>query len=99
MEKRYKDAYLQAKVVVGIGKLIKAVGLVLGILIALAGLGGGDSRLFVGGVLLGAMVALFFYPWGILVSAQGQILRATLDSAVHGSPFLQEREKAKVMGL
>jgi hypothetical protein len=39
------------------------------------------------------------YVLGILVSAQGQILKASLDNAVNGSPFLTNEHRAKVMSL
>ena len=54
----------------------------------------------VGGLFFAAAVwfALFFVL-GVLVSAQGQILRATLDSAVNSSPFLTNDQRASIMKL
>lgn len=36
---------------------------------------------------------------GILISAQGQTLKATLDTAVNGSPLLTKDEMRQIMSL
>jgi hypothetical protein len=36
---------------------------------------------------------------GALISSQGQLLKATLDSAVNTSPFLDDAERARMMSL
>ncbi len=36
---------------------------------------------------------------GVLVSAQGQILKAALDVAVQASPFLEKEEIARIISL
>jgi len=36
---------------------------------------------------------------GVVVSAQGQVLKATLDGSVNTSPFLDLTQKAQVMSL
>lgn len=36
---------------------------------------------------------------GVLICARGELLKAALDSAVHGSPFLTDNERAEVMGV
>lgn len=51
------------------------------------------------GVLSAMVIAVPIFVLGVLVAAQGQILKATLDTAVHGSPFLEKEEMAKVMSL
>ena len=48
---------------------------------------GGGSATFVG-LLVALVVGGLFYIAGIIVAGQGQVLRATLDSAVSHSPFL-----------
>jgi hypothetical protein len=111
---RYTDAYIVAKVAVGIGNLIKTVGIVLGILIffaafSLGSFAGVSSRgsesggefmviLFIGAINA-FIVGFIFYVVGIIVSAQGQILRASLDSAVNSSPFLTNERKSQIMSL
>ena len=55
-------------------------------------------------VMLGSFVAaviigLPFVVLGMLVSAQGQVLKATLDTAVTSSPFLDKEQMANVMSI
>ena len=111
--KRYTDAYIVAKVTVGIGNAIKIAGLCVGCGIAVlsgliavsslnsnAGIGGIGGLLFGGiGVCFGVVVGLILFVFGVLLAAQGQTLMATLDTAVNSSPFLAEHEKAKAMSL
>jgi hypothetical protein len=52
-----------------------------------------------GGLVFGGIWFGLFFVLGILVSAQGQILRATLDTAVNTSPFLTNEDKACVIDL
>jgi hypothetical protein len=118
--KRYKDAYLVARVMNGFGKFIKVGGIVIAALLVLIGMAGinaagrsgpydrsmgpmGPSEIIpvlgVVAIVAGVIVGLFFYIVGILVSAQGQILKASLDSAVNNSPFLTNEHRAKIMSL
>jgi hypothetical protein len=101
--KRYRDAYLIARATTTIAGTIKTLSLVLGGLIALVGISAplwaGGAELLVGGVLLGAIITIPFVVLGILVAAQGQVLKATLDEAVHSSPFMTDDQKAAVMSL
>ena len=106
--RRYQDAYLVARTTVTIGAAVKVVGIVLGLLIVLAAVILGNIlgnqlektlQSFVCGVLLGAVVGIPIYVLGVLVSAHGQVLKATLDTAVHGSPFLKQEDMARVMSL
>ena len=111
---RYTDAYRIAKVLVRLGATLKILAIGLGggiagvsaliVLVslagisrspaAIAGLGLGAVGFFVG-ILIGVLIFLF----GVLLSAQGQLLRATLDTAVNSSPFLSDAEKSQVMWL
>ncbi len=45
------------------------------------------------------IVWLTFYLAGVMISAQGQILKANLDTAVNTSPFLDYQRRAIVMKL
>jgi hypothetical protein len=47
----------------------------------------------------GAFVWFLFFVFGVIVSAQGQQLLATLDAAVHSSPFMDTAAKAQAMSL
>ena len=55
--------------------------------------------MFVLGGAFGALVGGIVFLLGILISAQGQILMAQADGAVHTSPFLTENEKLNAMSL
>ena len=106
MTNRYRDGYLVARATTGLGALMKGIGGVLALLIGLgtlvaAGQAPSYSQFFVVlvGVFWAAVVGILFYLLGVLIAAQGQILKATLDSAVNSSPFLGGEEKAKVMSL
>lgn len=111
--KRYRDAYRVAKVVVAIGAFAQLAGIIAGLLIAGAGFvltdgagprefrrhDGSEVVLQLAAVVAGAIVWMVFHIIGIITRAQGQILRASLDSAVHSSPFLNGDEKAQSMRL
>ncbi|MDC0275073.1 hypothetical protein OAK76_02490 [Akkermansiaceae bacterium] len=99
---RYKDAYVTAEAIDGIGSAIKVLGIVVGVIIVLVGMvlaSQGGAFLFLASLVSGAVTAIPIYVLGILVSAQGQVLKATLDTAVNTSPFLDDGERALVMSL
>jgi hypothetical protein len=99
---RYQDAYRVGNSVVGTGNAIKTVGILFGGLIGLVSLSAASSvgaSAFVVGALVGGVVCLLFWSYGVTVAAQGQMLLATLDSAVSSSPFLTNDERATVMGI
>jgi O-antigen ligase len=68
-------------------------------LVALIALTQGSTAYAIVGLLVAVVVTVPIYVLGILVAAQGQILKATLDTAVTNSPFLKREEMAKVMSL
>ena len=103
MVNRYQDAYRVGTALVALGNAIKAIGALLAVVI----LGGsftlssgslGSSAVMIG-VVMAAISGGVLWVGGVLVSAQGQILRATLDNAVSNSPFMTERERLDAMGL
>lgn len=100
---RYRDAYLVGTALVGIGVVIKVVGAVLACIIILGSLTAANGLLGGGALIVGIAVAAIAggLTWvgGVIVAAQGQILRATLDTAVFNSPFLSDHERLDVMGL
>lgn len=51
------------------------------------------------GAVFGALVGGLFFLLGVLISAQGQLLMAQADCAVHTSPFLSGEERAAAMSL
>lgn len=94
---------------------IKVIGGVIAVIIVLGGMMLSSAMSNVGGygynsggigffalvtsLFWGGGVFLIFYVFGVLVSAQGQILKAMLDSAVNSSPFLNNEHRAKIMSL
>jgi len=100
--KRYKDAFTEAHAVVTVGKVIKGVGIFLGICVILAGLAlgsnsSGGAIAMIGGFVSGCIVGIPTYVLGILVAAQGQTQLATLDTAVNGSRHLTDDEVAQLL--
>jgi hypothetical protein len=118
---RYSDAYIVARTTTAVGKTVKVLSIILGVLLTFAGwslasrlgaaasavTGGATGSVNIGsmfmnllaGPLLGFTVALPIFLLGVLVSAQGQVLKASLDSAVNSSPFLSREDVIKVMSL
>jgi hypothetical protein len=99
---RYKDAYIAGRLIEGLGTIVKAVGIVGGVMLFLIGIlffwgFFGTFSLIIGSVA-GAVIGGITYLLGVLVSAQGQVLRATLDTAVNTSPLLTESQKARLLG-
>lgn len=100
---RYRDAYRVGAALVGLGNAIKVVGAILAGIIGLGSLSYGNGPFgggaVVAGIFLAAIVGVLFWVCGVIVAAQGQILRATLDNAVASSHFLTDLERADAMGL
>ena len=102
---RYKDAYLTGRALTGLGALVKFVAVIVYVCVLLGGAlaGARFSGSMVVGVIAGAVAGFIacipIYTMGILVAAQGQILKATLDTAVNTSPLLNEDEMRQIMSL
>jgi len=104
--RRYKDSYLVARAIVTLGEAVKIIGIVVGIITSLGTIilgtqtqGPMSAAIIFSGILIAAIIGVLFYIVGILVTAQGQLLKATLDAAVHTSPFLRKQEMADIMSL
>ncbi|MCX6539835.1 MAG: zinc ribbon domain-containing protein [Acidobacteria bacterium] len=96
-QRRYVDAYRVANTISWFGQAIKVGGGILGVFI-FAGVSEAMKSPG-GGLIIGIMVGAVFFVIGVMVAAQGQLLRATLDTAVHSSPFLTDDLRATVMSL
>ena len=102
-ERRYGEAYGVANTLAGLGDSIRGLGIVVGILLSFAAFVTLLSRggwvvagiIETGAVTGGAIV----YVLGILIATQGQILKASLDSAVNSSPFLPDEIRARILSL
>ena len=104
--KRYRDAYLVATAAIAFATIIKALGWLIAILTWVAGFifvsqqhGDSQGAFFVAALIAGVLPLIVFYFFGVLVAASGQILRASLDTAVHSSPFLDDQQKSAAMGI
>jgi hypothetical protein len=101
---RYSDAYLVARTINALGQTVKIAGFVVGGIILFGSMVVG-SRGAVGalfgftGFIVAVLVAAVFFLFGTLLSAQGQILMATLDTAVNTSSFLPEAERARLLSI
>jgi len=103
MMTRYTDAYRLARAITRIGETIKIVSLIAGACLLALGLSGtssgfGGASIFFG-VVLAVVVGGVGFILGVLLSAQGQLLTATLDTAVHSCPFLQNEQRAEIMSV
>lgn len=102
--RRYRDTYRVATALVAIGNTIKILGAIVaafiffGSLSLKSSLSGGES-FWIGGTFFAVIVGTLFWVCGVIVAAQGQILRATLDNTVANSPFLNDQERLDSMGL
>jgi uncharacterized membrane protein len=50
-------------------------------------------------ILFGALVAFAGWVIGVIVAGYSQHLKATLDAAVHSSPFLSDLQRAEIRRL
>lgn len=107
---RYWDSYLVAGTVNNVGAFTKGLGLVGGLLVCMGALiafspspnnpYGSLGQGFMGvGFVAGTAFGAGFFVLGVMISAQGQIMMATLDAAVNSSPFLDDMQRAKIMSL
>ncbi len=108
--RRYQDSYTVARTANAFGSLTKTIGLVSAGIIGVIGLlmmlftatywgAGAGFVMFLFTLTFAAIVGAIFYIFGIALSALGQNLMATLDTAVNGSPFMTQEQKAQAMNL
>lgn len=104
--KKYGDAYRIGRGLTKLGRLAKGLALLLGVLTFLAALllasanyppGLGTTTTVLVGLLMSILVAVPAFLLGALVNALGQILIATLDTAINTSPFLDNTQKSQIM--
>jgi hypothetical protein len=98
MTNRYSTAYRVASFNIIFGKIIIVLSILLGalfILITMVGLHDVSVALF-GWALIWSLVGV---GAGLVVMAQGQIMRAVLDTAVNTSPLMDLDQKAEILGV
>ena len=100
---RYADAYRVADSVVSIGAFIKVLSVLVAVgSVFVGGLAGAETSsgiLLYWAVLSGVCAGIPVFVVGLLVCAAGRLVKASIDTAVHSSPFLTDSEKASVMSL
>jgi hypothetical protein len=95
---RYRDSYAVSRVIIGAGSGVKRAGFFVGILLAIASFAADGNWILIG--LCGTLLTtISFYVTGVIIEAQGQILRASLDTAVNSSPLLENQQKAEILAL
>src|SRR6185437_123850 len=107
LTKRYRDSYRVAGFIAGVGEFFKIGGIILAALIGigtltLVGQTRGDHQqiaILMMGIVTAGFVGGVLFLLGVLVAAQGQLLKASLDTAVNTSPFLTNQDRAKMMAL
>jgi alpha/beta superfamily hydrolase len=97
VQSRYVDAYRVASTMAGFGNTIKLAGFIFGAWIFFWAVGSLESPGL--GAVAAFVIGAIFVVIGIIVDAQGQMLKAALDTAVNSSPFLNNGQKAAAMSL
>ena len=100
-----RDAYATARMLITYAGFVKALAALLAVVSVLGGAGifsgmGRDGTLpGIYTIVAGLLSALLLFLAGIFIAGQGQLILATVDSAVNSSPFLTDSEKARVMSV
>ncbi|MDR3706782.1 MAG: hypothetical protein P4L33_00650 [Capsulimonadaceae bacterium] len=99
--KRYTDAYRVAKIFAFFGGFTKVLGFLIAALMVAAGCVSynPNQTMAVAAVGVGIVVWISSFVAGMLISAQGQVLKANVDTAVNTSPFLSDSQRATTMSL
>jgi len=103
LSKRYSDAYRLANANERLGSTYQTLATFLGILaivgaiVVVVTLESVPAAVGVG--FIGLLFAAYLNGTGVQISAQGQLLKANIDSAINTSPFLSKDQKATIMAL
>lgn len=99
LTRRYTDAYIAARWLIGIGGIVKFVAVVVSILFVVFGFvianALGTAGLIVGA--LGLAIGIPIFVLGIQIAGQGQTHLATLDTAVNTSRHLSNDDVAAII--
>ena len=100
-QKRYRDAYAVANGFIATGTFLKAAALLLAIgIVAIPFLlsTGEPYSYFTGAaIVIGISVGITVFGFGLLSGAAGQLILATVDTAVNTSPVLTQDQKINVL--
>ena len=94
---RNRDAYRQANSIVSTGAVVKTVGWILAALIVVGGLMTKNGEIIAGSIVVALATGSSFNSKGVGIAAQGQLMLASLDTAVNTSPFLEDGQKAQIL--
>jgi len=100
VRRRYRNAYLVARLGLGFGRVIKILGIITAMSLVVLGYGAFGSfglPVRVACVFVGVGWGAVIYFLGVIIGAQAQMHYALLDIAVNTSPVLSAAEKAKVI--
>src|SRR5439155_25055367 len=100
VQTRYRDAYSVAQVTIAWGTLLKILGIIAGVATVFLGFVAATNfgmGAIIASFVVAASVAGIMYALGVTVAAQGQIIRAILDTAVNTSPLLSTEQKREVI--
>ena len=99
-QQRYVESYRLAASLFGVARYLRAAGLVAWAIAGLLGLeeSGGPNNLIVA-LLTGCGLCAGCWIVSMVIAGQAHRLRATIDAAVHSSPFLSDAQKARTVAL
>ncbi|MFM2196804.1 MAG: hypothetical protein RLZZ505_236 [Verrucomicrobiota bacterium] len=97
---RFAEDHAAAKETIGIGNLIKMLGIVIAIIGYILAFVIARGALGIMASILSATVSgLIIYAFGALLSAQGRILRVSLETAANTSQNLDEENRVQLMSI
>lgn len=98
---RYDESYKLASQNIDFGNFVKAFGVLAGALTILVTIvfARRSAEVLFAGTFLGVVGGLALFSVGSILAAQGEALRATLDSAINSATLLGKADKAKVTGF
>jgi hypothetical protein len=107
--KRYRDAYMVARSIDAQGQSIKSLAVVVAVIlgiattvVAMASARASESLalpMLICGAIAAGLCWSTIHSRGVSIAAEGQQLLASLDVAVHTSPFMSDSERAESMEL
>jgi hypothetical protein len=101
LSKRYSNAYRVSGFFTFAGGFTQVAGFIVAILLLAGGFAAYNSNQAIAIAAAGAAIPLGVgsFVTGMLISAQGQMLRASIDTAINTSPFLTVEQRAQIMSL
>jgi hypothetical protein len=98
---RYTDAYAIARGIILLGTLVKFLSNAIGAIVIVGTIvlsNTAGNLVTSAGVAAGVVFGLVGFSFGVLISAQGQIMLSMIDTSVNTSPLVSLSEKAQMIG-